>query len=95
MWRAIRFGFNSGFDVIERIEILHFAGDPALEIAGIKKGDRPDATAAGQERFPKRVEPDTIGGHDAHSGDNDSISLIHDLEGSRMSYGELMKQSSF
>ncbi len=79
---ALRFQLR--FDIIEGIEIFHFAGDPALEIAGVKKRDRADPAPGREERFPKRFEPDPVGGHDPHSGNNNSISLIHGLMGNRI-----------
>ena len=71
---AFRFQFR--LDVIQRIEIFHFARDPTLELAGIKKSDRPDSASAGQKRFPKFLQADSVRRQNPHSGNDDAISFI-------------------
>ena len=82
-------------DEIEGIEIFYFAGDPALEIGRIKEGDRPDAAAGRPGAIPRKLEPDAIRGQDAHSGNNNSISLIHGTKGKKASWIRQRKAIAF
>ena len=82
---AFRFEFR--IDIIERLEPFHFARDPALECACIETRDRANATTPRHERIPECLETDSVGRENAHSGNNDAITLRHgfnyesDLEG--------------
>ena len=61
------------FHVVERVKILHFPGDSALEPGRIEEGNRADSALTGNERFPECLEPGPVRREHAHARHNDSI----------------------
>src|SRR5207247_282966 len=66
------------FDIFRWIEILHFPGDLAFQIAGIKKSDRSNAATTAEQRIPESFQPNSVRREHPHPGNNDAVSLNHD-----------------
>src|SRR5205085_8204909 len=64
-----------GFDIVMGIETFHFARNAAFQIARVKKCDRTDTAATGEDRSPELLVANSVRCQNSHSGDNNAISV--------------------
>ena len=57
---------------MERIEVLHFAGDLAIECSRIKRGNAADAALRREQILPDLFGPDAASAHKTNTRDHDS-----------------------